>query len=792
MSDGEENVFGDLASMLGDEGSAEEESQPELEQLEDDMAELAASFASSSDGGADAVSNPMTAMDDASDDEDGHGNLLEASRSGSDNEAISTGRESEEEEDAGRGANFMTALRGDTGSDDEDRGGGTESAQPEPEQEADGGRATSASSDVDRSDSPSESAEAQEIADADEERAAESFVRVIHENVGSEHSGSAAGGVESAGEEDSSAVAGSAAAQSAEKEEVAGLTTRLTATAATRGVEKEPATQPRQQEDQIADERRDVSGSLGLDARAGSEGVTEGWFRKGLKKLTTKEPGATEQEGTTGSFSSSADTPNRIGLNSHTNGDAVDEVSIQSEANIAMMRAARLGDLRLARRAYAAGAQLGCLDADGWTPLVRACDSGQLAMTKYLLLEGADPNQVCGAVSHILKGAGPLFYAALGGHADVVEALIRGGAAVDAPKADGVTPLWAAAYSGCEKVVKVLLEKRADPALKFSGMTPLEWVNVNGKPEVAELLRKYDNSSTGRHGGSAAPGSPRDHLENLSLLPSVVAGGAARSTDDEIISTQQQVEQHPGGTSARVPSSTADLENKKKNTTASSKRLEKGAPRRRWDEIPRMRRKASPTKQRAPSQSRQKRGAADESELRTNQVGSSIAELQSKITTLLDEEIEAQLAWAAGPSDSAGTSPAANRHKSAAAEERTGKTTRSIAELNAMRDQMTALLQQELEAQLAWAAGSSSANARTSPAADRRSPNRSSRRSSTPSASPMRQRRAASPAGTRKQPQPTPTQTATGTPTYENYGERRGHAPSWGPRPPVAAAPVTR
>ena len=518
MSDGEENVFGDLASMLGDEGgegSAEEESEPELEQAEDDMAELATSFASSAGGDADAVFNPMSAMDDASDDEDGDGKLREAVRSGSDDEPNSTGGESEGEEDAGRVANPMTALRGGTSSDEdggnspsepaevadaneesiaamddtrekeasehsgsdaggaesagqddtfgnlasmlgeEDGGGGTESAQPEPE--ADGVRAANASSDEDRGDSPSEPAEVQEIADADEESAAESFMGVIHKNVDdSGHSGSDAGGVESAGE-DPSVVAAGTAAQSADKEEVAGLTTRLTAKAATRGVEKEPAAKPRQQAGQITDERRDVSGS------AGSEGVTEGWFRKGLKKLATKEPGAAEQALAASSFSSSASTPNRIGLNSHTNGDAVDEVSIQSEANLAMMRAARLGDLRLARRAYAAGAELGCLDADGWTPLVRACDSGQLAMTKYLLLEGADPNQVCGAMSHILKGAGPLFYAALGGHADVVEALIRGGAAVDAPKADGVTPLGppltAAArksYKCCWKSVRIL------------------------------------------------------------------------------------------------------------------------------------------------------------------------------------------------------------------------------------------------------------------------------------------------------------------------------------------------
>lgn len=69
-----------------------------------------------------------------------------------------------------------------------------------------------------------------------------------------------------------------------------------------------------------------------------------------------------------------------------------------------------------------------------------------------LLDQGADPN------SRRLTGTTPLFFAAQGGHLDVVKILMKTGASVDTPSADGGTPLFVAAQGGHVKIVRELLD----------------------------------------------------------------------------------------------------------------------------------------------------------------------------------------------------------------------------------------------------------------------------------------------------------------------------------------------
>jgi ankyrin repeat protein len=86
-------------------------------------------------------------------------------------------------------------------------------------------------------------------------------------------------------------------------------------------------------------------------------------------------------------------------------------------------------------------------------------------------------------------GTTPLHRAAYQDDLARVEALIRGGASVNAANDLGVTPLWLAAQNGSEPVVKALLAAGANPnAALLAGETPVMVAARAGKTPVVELL----------------------------------------------------------------------------------------------------------------------------------------------------------------------------------------------------------------------------------------------------------------------------------------------------------------
>ncbi len=86
--------------------------------------------------------------------------------------------------------------------------------------------------------------------------------------------------------------------------------------------------------------------------------------------------------------------------------------------------------------------------------LVEACKVGDLPAVRQLVAEGAEINQ---------QGrAGPLFYAAHGGHAVTIEWLVDNGADLNGRNSKNSTPLMAAAEQGRLECVKLLLRLGAD------------------------------------------------------------------------------------------------------------------------------------------------------------------------------------------------------------------------------------------------------------------------------------------------------------------------------------------
>lgn len=142
--------------------------------------------------------------------------------------------------------------------------------------------------------------------------------------------------------------------------------------------------------------------------------------------------------------------------------------------NTALMFAARVGDLASARLLVDAGANVNDADAWGVSALVLAAHSGFADLVEFLLEKGADPNSAA-------AGFTALHEAIMRRDERLVGILLAHGADAHArlqawtptrrqasdfhfePELVGATPLWLAARYTAPGVMKMLLERGADP-----------------------------------------------------------------------------------------------------------------------------------------------------------------------------------------------------------------------------------------------------------------------------------------------------------------------------------------
>jgi ankyrin repeat protein len=121
--------------------------------------------------------------------------------------------------------------------------------------------------------------------------------------------------------------------------------------------------------------------------------------------------------------------------------------------------------------------------------IYKAVKAGDVARVRQLIAE--DP-----ALIHARDGdqSTPLHWAAWKGHAEVIEALLDGGADIQAHNTNyhwGTTPLHAAAHGNQKAAVDTLIRRGADiNALKANGAgTPLAETKVHNATAAAKLLR---------------------------------------------------------------------------------------------------------------------------------------------------------------------------------------------------------------------------------------------------------------------------------------------------------------
>ncbi|HAL39000.1 MAG TPA: hypothetical protein DCP03_13185 [Polaromonas sp.] len=126
------------------------------------------------------------------------------------------------------------------------------------------------------------------------------------------------------------------------------------------------------------------------------------------------------------------------------------------------------------------------LNIKGESPLMLAALKGHKDLVEKLIKRGADVNKT---------GWTPLHYAASGGQLSVISLLLENSAYIDAESPNGTTPLMMAAMYGKPAAVKLLLQEGADVQLKNQqGLTALQFAQRGNRPDSVEAIAAFIRS----------------------------------------------------------------------------------------------------------------------------------------------------------------------------------------------------------------------------------------------------------------------------------------------------------
>ena len=138
-----------------------------------------------------------------------------------------------------------------------------------------------------------------------------------------------------------------------------------------------------------------------------------------------------------------------------TSGARVDQES--NDGWTALMLAASQGHETVVGQMIAAGAMVDHMNDSGWTPLVVAANNGHSEVVLRLFGAGGNINHENN------EGETALFKASQNGHALVVSSLLSSGCDVNHENNEGETALFLAALTRNENLVRLLIERNADP-----------------------------------------------------------------------------------------------------------------------------------------------------------------------------------------------------------------------------------------------------------------------------------------------------------------------------------------
>lgn len=159
-----------------------------------------------------------------------------------------------------------------------------------------------------------------------------------------------------------------------------------------------------------------------------------------------------------------------------------------------LLAAARAGDLDLAKRLAAEGADINAADAAGQNPYLVVTATGDVEFLQWLLAQGADP-----LVTDAQGGTG-LIHAADAGNVAVVEILLQTAEKdrIDHVNSYGWTALLEAVLLGGgddehTQIVRLLLDAGADQTIADDeGVAALQHARERGYDRIVTLLQQAD------------------------------------------------------------------------------------------------------------------------------------------------------------------------------------------------------------------------------------------------------------------------------------------------------------
>ncbi|GEM_PF-316655 len=213
-------------------------------------------------------------------------------------------------------------------------------------------------------------------------------------------------------------------------------------------------------------------------------------------------------------------------------------------------------------------ALVNAVSAEGFPPLGLAAYLGQEEVVEYLIAKGADVNFAAPST-----GFTALTGAVSQRHGRVVDFLLRHGADVNHVYESTLTPLLVATAQGDLNLVRLLLDRGADPNLGgMDGKSALDLSKEKGSREIAEVLR--------HHGATRwAPDVPKEtaaadpktvvekvrramnahDLEGLLALIDPEYESEQPAHPDRVFSGREQVRKNWGAIFTRVPDLRADV-----------------------------------------------------------------------------------------------------------------------------------------------------------------------------------------------------------------------------------------
>ncbi|XP_072025834.1 fibronectin type 3 and ankyrin repeat domains 1 protein-like [Amphiura filiformis] len=167
-----------------------------------------------------------------------------------------------------------------------------------------------------------------------------------------------------------------------------------------------------------------------------------------------------------------------------------------------LMLACFAGHLEVVKKLRSCGASWEKRDRGGSTALHWAVDGGNTELIKWMIQDGAkvDERDTGSKWTPLMRCA------AVVGKADVAKVLLNAGADCDAKDKDGKTPLMVASLNGHHHLVRVLVERGADPNVKNEfGMSAKEMAVSFDRRKVLKYFDQLVPKTRSAHGPRTRP-----------------------------------------------------------------------------------------------------------------------------------------------------------------------------------------------------------------------------------------------------------------------------------------------